>query len=73
MTYEHMTFFIVHLFMFMGANAKEIKLCTLDVLNIDRGIPFGHVLKASLILINMWPCTLKLDDEKSKHVGLVQK
>jgi hypothetical protein len=45
----------------------------LDVLNIDRGIPFGHVLKASLILINMWPCTLKLDDEKSKHVGLVQK
>jgi hypothetical protein len=36
-----MTFSIVHLFMFMGANAGKIKLCTWDVLNIDRGIPLG--------------------------------
>jgi hypothetical protein len=38
------------------------------ILSID-----GITLKASLKVLNMWPYTLKLDEEKWKHAGLVQE
>jgi hypothetical protein len=31
-----------------------------------------EVLKATLYVFRMWPCKLKVDEEKSKHVGLAQ-
>jgi len=31
---------------------------------------FHHKLKASPEMLSMGPCTLKLDEEKSKYVGL---
>jgi hypothetical protein len=30
-------------------------------------------LRAPLVVLNMWPYKLKLDEEKSKHVGLAQQ
>ncbi len=29
--------------------------------------------RATLVVLNMWPYKLKLDEEKSKHVGLAQQ
>jgi hypothetical protein len=31
------------------------------------------LLRTSPAVLSMWPCTLKLDEEKSKHVGLAQQ
>jgi hypothetical protein len=30
-------------------------------------------LRAPLVVLNMWPYKLKLDEEKSKHVGLAKQ
>jgi hypothetical protein len=33
----------------------------------------GRIVRAIPPMFNMWPCKLKLDEKKSKHVNLVQQ